>query len=70
MELLKFWVETCKDKKVPVKLPVQFSNRQFKSISTALLDIYLTKGMCSHFSVESEKAKTTPLHFAMKSRNE
>lgn len=68
-ELMRFWKEATKGK-IVVKLPTQFSHKLFKSISTALLDILHSPQLTELFEIEPESDKTTPLHFAMRSRNE
>jgi peptidyl-tRNA hydrolase len=38
-ELMRFWKDVTKGK-IVIKLPTQFSHKLFKSISSAMLDIY------------------------------
>lgn len=53
-----------------VKLPSQYNHRLFKSLSQAAFDIYTDVGLKEWFSFVGENGSTTPLHFAMRSRNE
>lgn len=52
IELMRFWKDATKGK-IVIKLPVQFSHKLFKSISSAILDIYDHESITEHFQLES-----------------
>jgi hypothetical protein len=48
---MRFWKEATKGK-IIIKLPVAFSHKLFKSISSAILDIYDHEGITEYFQLE------------------
>lgn len=67
-ELVGFYIDIS-GVPIKIKIPHEFNSRIFKSLSYAMLDIYQHEWMFNYFQLDFDKFKTTPLHFAMKSRN-
>lgn len=54
-----------------IRLPQEFNSKVYKSVSRAILDVYLTPSLQPYFEIEATDTNNSkPLDFAMKSRNE